>query len=191
MATSMHGSQGRIQAASDVPRAATGTTTTRSPAAGGEPALDRQLPLHSPAAGQHGGAWEQVYPGNEEQLARMRAAIRPLLDNCPVADDVVLIMSELAANAVRHSRSGREGGTFTARLLNVPGQYVLGEIEDGGSDWGGDLQRSARDASGLYILLNLTAASGVRGDRWRRVVWFRTQYAPGSGPGPSGKAEAA
>jgi hypothetical protein len=113
-------------------------------------------------------------------LGLVRAAAGQFLAGCPVADDVVLLMSELSANAVRHSGSGRDGGTFTARLLDVPGQYVLGEIADGGSDWDGDLQRSARDASGLRILLALAAACGVSGGRHGRAVWFLVRY-PGAG----------
>ena len=137
------------------------------------------LPLSPSATGPPGRGWERTYPGTENQLANVRAALRPLLRQCPMADDVLLVMHELAANAIRHSKSREGGGTFTARLLDVPGEYVLGEIEDGGSNWDGDLLGSARDASGLYILLNLAAACGVSGQRWKRVVWFRVHYPPG------------
>ena len=139
----------------------------------------RALPLSPSAIGHPGRGWEQTYPGTEDQLAHVRAALRPLLRDCPMADDVLLVMHELAANAVRHTKSREGGGTFTARLLDVPGQYVLGEIEDGGSNWDGDLLGSARDASGLYLLLNLAAACGVSGERWKRVVWFRVHYPAG------------
>jgi hypothetical protein len=97
-----------------------------------------------------------------------------------MVDDVILLMSELGGNAVRHSRSREANGIFTARLLDLPGQYVLGEIEDGGSGWNGDLQRSARHASGLDLLLKLSDACGVSGDASRRVVWFRLRYPAGS-----------
>jgi hypothetical protein len=99
-----------------------------------------------------------------------------------VADDAIFLMSELGANAVRHSRSREANGTFTARLLDVPGQYVLGEVEDGGSDWSGDLKESARNASGLDLLLKLSAACGVSGEASKRVVWFRLRY-PAAEPG--------
>jgi hypothetical protein len=171
MATSTRCGQARIQPVSHVPRAATaapeGTAGGRGTVSGG---------WQLPAGGERGTAWEQAYPGNEGQLRYLRAEFRPLLRNCPMADDVILLMSELGGNAVRHSRSQEAGGTFTARLLDIPRQYVLGEIEDGGSDWNGDLQRSARDASGLDLLLKLSDACGVSGDASRRVVWFRLRY---------------
>jgi two-component sensor histidine kinase len=96
-----------------------------------------------------------------------------------MADEILLIMHELAANAVRHSRSRENDGTFTVRLFTAPGEYVLGEVEDGGSDWDGDLRGSARDASGLFLVLNLAAACGVSGGRRKRVVWFRVRYPSG------------
>jgi serine/threonine-protein kinase RsbW len=154
------------QALAPGPAGARGTTATTEP-------LPRSVTVHS------GGTWENTYRGTEDQLAQMRAGLRPLLRDCPMADDVLLIVHELAANAVRHSRSREDGGTFTARLLTVPGEYVLGEVEDGGSDWDGDLRGSARDASGLFLVLNLAAACGVSGDRWKRVVWFRMHYPSG------------
>jgi hypothetical protein len=140
------------------------------------------LPLPPFGPGRPGSSWEHTYPGSEDQLAQVRAALRPLLRDCPIADEVLLIMHELAANAVRHSRSRHVGGTFTARLLNVPGEYVLGEVGDGGSDWDGDLRGSARDASGLFLVLNLASACGVSGDRRKRVVWFRMRYTCGNRP---------
>ena len=190
MVTSAQRGQDRIQPVSRVPQVATATAAGRTVEGGkGTVPGDEQLPLRLSAAGERGNVWEQAYPGDEVQMGYLRAALRPLLCGCPVADDVVQLMSELGANAVRHSRSREAGGTFTARLLDVPGQYVLGEIEDGGSDWGGDIRGSARKASGLDLLLRLSAACGVSGNVSRRVVWFRLPYPaadamlPGQAPG--------
>jgi serine/threonine-protein kinase RsbW len=169
--------QARIQSVSHFSRAATEQAAAPGPAcAHGMTGTAQPLPLPRSWPGHPGSTWEHAYPGTEDQLAHVRAALRLLLRDCPMADEVLLIMHELAANAVRHSRSREDGGTFAARLLAVPGEYVLGEVEDGGSDWDGDLRGSARDASGLFLVLNLAAACGVSGDRWRRVVWFRVHY---------------
>ena len=180
MATSTRRGQARIQPVSHVPRVATATASAGTVGGRETVSSDGHPLLLSSAAGERGTAWEQAYPGDEGQLRCLRAEFRPLLRDCPMADDVILLMSELGGNAVRHSRSREANGTFTARLLDVPGQYVLGEIEDGGSGWSGDLQRSARNASGLDLLLKLSEACGVSGDPSRRVVWFRLRYPAGS-----------
>src|SRR6266478_3363036 len=43
--------------------------------------------------------------GTTEQIRAVRADLRGLLGDCPMADDVILCASELAANAAIHSRS--------------------------------------------------------------------------------------
>jgi hypothetical protein len=53
---------------------------------------------------------------------------------------------------------------------------VLGVVEDGGSDWDGNLPDSAREASGLYLVLALSTGCGVYGGRHKRAVWFRIDY---------------
>ena len=93
--------------------------------------------------------------------------------------NIVLLLSELAANAARHTGSGERGGVFTTRLVDVPGEYVLGLIEDGGSKWDGDLRASARNASGLHLVLALSADCGVYGGARNRTVWFQVLYPPG------------
>jgi hypothetical protein len=137
---------------------------------------DVRLPAVLLPAGRGGGVWQRAYPGRVEQAGQVRADVRQLLSGCPVADDVVLLMSELAANAVRHSRSGEDGGTFTVRVTEVSGRCVRGEVEDEGSGWHGKLQCSARLASGLNILIALSDACGVSGAGGKRAVWFRLDY---------------
>jgi len=175
MAASSQRGPVRAHSADPAPRTAIERTVLEVPATAQEmDAGGRFLP---PAAGgRRGGWWEDAFRGCADQLKSVRATVDQFLAGCPMADDIVLLMSELAGNAVRHSRSGRDGGTFTALLLDVPGQYVLGEIVDGGSDWDGDLRRSSRDASGLYFLLALSEACGVSGGKHGRAVWFRMHY---------------
>ncbi len=89
------------------------------------------------------------------------------------------MLSELSANAVRHSRSGLPGGAFTVRLWYRPGDCIRGEVEDDGSCWDGDLPASAREQSGLLIVMTLSPACGVAGrPGCRRVVWFCIPFQP-------------
>lgn len=173
MATGPRCGRARMQPVSRFLRAATEQAAV--PGRAGAAGTAQASGLPRPVPGYRGSTWERTYPGREEQVRYVRAALRLLLGDCPVAGDVVLAMSELAANAVRHSASGEHGGTFTARLRHIPGECVVGEIEDGGSIWDGDLEGSARDASGLLVVLSLASACGVAADGGRRVVWFRIQ----------------
>jgi len=64
--------------------------------------------------------WEHPYPGTTDQVRHVRAALRDFLGDCPVADDAVHLLSELSANAIAHSDSGKSGGTFTVRAQHFP-----------------------------------------------------------------------
>jgi anti-sigma regulatory factor (Ser/Thr protein kinase) len=137
--------------------------------------------LGTPNIGQ---MWEQAFPGVMEQAGQVRGALRSELRDCPVADETVLLLSELSANAIAHSASGNPGGEFTVRLQHFAGQYVGGEVEDEGSDWDGCLQDSARNASGLFLIVKLASAYGAnRRTNGHRVVWFRLDYTAGDGRG--------
>ena len=48
-------------------------------------------------------AWQATYPGTPGQARRVRAALRAPLQGCPAADDVILLVNELAANAIAFS----------------------------------------------------------------------------------------
>jgi serine/threonine-protein kinase RsbW len=128
------------------------------------------------------GAWQRTYPGLPAQARIMRADLRPLLAGCPAVDDVLLLASELAANAIAHSHSGRPGGTFTIRLTHEPGCGVRAEVADQGSTWPGDLPVSAQPPHGLYLLQALSTACGGRRDGPSRIVWFRLDHCCGPAP---------
>ena len=118
--------------------------------------------------------WERTYPGCKDHLHVVRADLRGLLSHCPMADDVIHLASELGANAIVHSDSGKNG-TFTLRLQDFPGDYLYAEVEDQGSDWRGDFG-SAEQPHGLYIVREIAGICGVdRGDRIR-IVWFTIDY---------------
>jgi len=121
-------------------------------------------------------SWEQAYPGTADQLRHVRGAIRDFFGSCPVVDDAVYLLSELCGNAVVHTDSGKAGGTFTVRANHLIGHHVQGEVEDQGSDWNGDLPASAAPPHGLFLLLSLASACGVRQAGRTHVVWFRLDY---------------
>jgi serine/threonine-protein kinase RsbW len=119
-----------------------------------------------------------TYPGMPEQVRRVRADARSLLDGCPAADDVIICISELAANAVQHSNSRRPGGTFTVRVESCPGAYVRIEVEDDGGPW---IARALDLASGrgLDIVGALTAEWGITATPAGRCAWAHIDWSSG------------
>jgi anti-sigma regulatory factor (Ser/Thr protein kinase) len=116
-----------------------------------------------------------TYPGRAEQVRAVRADLRGLLDGCPVADDMILCASELAANAVLHSDSATPGGEFTVRVKVSPGDYAWIEVEDNGGPWitaASDPERG----HGLDIIRALAADWGIDGDHRSRTVWARLDW---------------
>jgi serine/threonine-protein kinase RsbW len=65
-----------------------------------------------------------TYPGRVDQLHHVRRAVASYLAGCAAADDAVLIASELAANAILHSRS--RAGHFTIRTEMHPDHIRIG-----------------------------------------------------------------
>lgn len=112
----------------------------------------------------------RTVPGRPDQISAVRALLAGFLDGFPAADDAVLLVSELAANACAHSVSGQPGGTFTVRA-RLCGSYLHAEIEDQGSGWDGCL-RPAEAPHGLYLLRALSAACGTLPGTQGWITWF-------------------
>jgi anti-sigma regulatory factor (Ser/Thr protein kinase) len=104
-------------------------------------------------------------------LHHVRRAVTRHLAGCAAANDAVLIASELAANAILHSRS--RAGHFTIRTELYP-DHVRIEAEDSGGPW----RRRQPDGRphGLDMVEALTGP-----DSWGtetttsggRIVWAR------------------
>jgi serine/threonine-protein kinase RsbW len=72
------------------------------------------------------------YPGTPASVPAARQLVRKTLAGSPRRDDLELIVAELATNAIKHTRSGMKGGTFTITILPRPDGVRL-EILDLGS----------------------------------------------------------
>ena len=112
------------------------------------------------------------FPGRPEQVRKVRRAVAGCLAGCPARDDVVLIASELAANAICHSAS--EDAYFTLRVEVLAGCARV-EVEDLGGPWL-CRQRDGRP-HGLDIVTALAADWGteVTSDG-QRVTWARVDF---------------
>ena len=125
-------------------------------------------------AAQASTRYTGTFHGRAEEVRQVRRAIAGYLDGCPVADDIVLIASELAANAILHTQS--RGSTFTVRCHASLGQVRI-EVEDLGGPW---RRRHPSDRPhGLDIIDALTGPdgwgsepAGTRGRTvWARLTW--------------------
>jgi len=116
-----------------------------------------------------------TYPGRPEYIRQARADAQGLLAGCPAADEVILCLSELAANAVVHSNSRRPGGTFTVRIERRPGAFIRIEVEDDGRPW---LAPAPDPCSGrgLDIISALAAEWGVATSPAGRTVRARFDW---------------
>ena len=131
-----------------------------------------------PAPGPPGTAtapgYTGTFDGRAEEAARVRREITVYLGACPVTEDLVLIASELAANAVRHTRS--RGCTFHVRC-QLSARTAQIEIEDRG---GPSRQRNPGDRPhGLDIVQALTGPDGwgtQTAGTGGRIVWAQLSW---------------
>ncbi len=124
-------------------------------------------------------ARETTYPGAAEHISTVRADLRPLLHDCPIADDVILCASELAANAALHSNSRLPGATFTVRILVSRGDFIRIDVQDDG----GPSVPATTDPSGhhgLDIVHALADKWGTDGNHTMRTTWAIFNWPYGS-----------
>ena len=111
------------------------------------------------------------FPGKPEQVSRARSEVRAFLNGMPGTDDAVLVVSELAANAVQHSLS-RVGEFIVCVRVNQACIYI--EVTDEGGPWfHPDLDAVPDDhPHGLEIVTRLSRDWGVDPvDSGHRAVW--------------------
>ena len=107
---------------------------------------------------------------------------------CPAeaVQDILACATELAANAVLHSRSGLPGGHFSVEVA-CAGQSVRVTVADSGGPWtergiGGI---DAECGRGLHIVAALSADMGMTGDAAGRMAWFCCRWGAGKDDQPA------
>ncbi|NBM16728.1 ATP-binding protein [Streptomyces sp. GC420] len=77
--------------------------------------------------------WSCAFPGLPEQVAEARHFVAALLHGWSGADDAVLVVGELAANAVKHTQSGEIGGWFLVSV-GFRDDRLRVQVKDQGGD---------------------------------------------------------
>lgn len=156
----------------------------------GVPADTRSAGTMAQLAGQ--GAWlvatpkRRVFPGRPEQVAVARRFVGRMLDGCPVADDAQLCASELASNAIRHTRTGRRSGKFQVMVWRGRASVCVAVLDDGSDGTpvaaAGTRGTLAESGHGLLAVQTLAAWWGHHGYRdgsaRGTAVWFRLDWNP-------------
>ncbi len=119
----------------------------------------------------------RLFPGRAETVGAVRLYLAELLGGCPVADEVILCASELAANAAIHSSSGQPEGQFAVRAEVCPGRYVLVEVGDQGGSWSEFTHDDRPHGLDLVRLLAGEGNWGITGSSFGRVAWARLNWA--------------
>ena len=126
--------------------------------------------------------WRRVFRGDERQLGVMRRWLTSLLPAGPARDDVTLVATELASNAICHTASG-QGGCFTVEIT-----WWRSVVRVGVTDCGGPAQPQVVEdppdehGRGLLLVSLLSLRTGMCGDQRGRLVWADVRW---DGPGPA------
>jgi anti-sigma regulatory factor (Ser/Thr protein kinase) len=122
------------------------------------------------------------FPGEAASVRYARDFVRGVLgEGWPRLDDVLVMVSEIATNAVRHTASGGEDGWFDITVCAI-GDGVRVSVGDSG---GSSVPRIPRDGGepdvmtggrGLRIVDELADRWGHSGEELGRVVWFEVIY---------------
>jgi anti-sigma regulatory factor (Ser/Thr protein kinase) len=129
-----------------------------------------------------------TYPGALASVPAARHSVRELLCHSPRAGDAELIAAELMSNAVLHTPSGGEGGTFTITVRHAAGWARIEVLDLGETKWYGVLDDGpsvgrvlapgfAESGRGLRMVAAVAddcghAHSGAKGQTsWATVTW--------------------
>lgn len=77
-----------------------------------------------------------AYPGVPASAVAARRDLAGLLAGCPAADEALLWLSEVTANAILYTRSGQADGEFTVTVSAAPRPRRGRRLADQGAEWG-------------------------------------------------------
>jgi serine/threonine-protein kinase RsbW len=115
----------------------------------------------------------RIFEGSAEEVRNVRDFVGRFISGCSAADDVVLLASELATNAVLHTASGA-GGKFYV-FVYAEDACIRVEVHDLGSATEPavrDCDAPGESGTGLRLVENIADRWGFHGGQHGRVVWF-------------------
>lgn len=122
-------------------------------------------------------ARRRVFPGRHEQVAHARRFVARALAGCPVTDDAILCISELATNALLHTASGSKG-EFEV-IVQLGESWIRVAVRDLGSSTtpaARILDATSEDGRGLGLVALIAYRWGQWGNEDGRTVWFELRW---------------
>jgi anti-sigma regulatory factor (Ser/Thr protein kinase) len=114
-------------------------------------------------------------PGTPDQVRNARVIIANVLGgDHPCIDDTVLLASETATNAIRHSDSAMPGGVFALTVEHTEDWTRVTVRDDGSAKMPClcPLTPTADHGRGVKLLDVLASRWGLSRERSRNEVWF-------------------
>jgi anti-sigma regulatory factor (Ser/Thr protein kinase) len=120
----------------------------------------------------------RAFPGCADQVARARQFVADELAGCPVSDEAVLCVSELATNALTHTASG-DGGKFEVIVQRWLYLARVSVCDEGSQESPGAraLDLISESGRGLGLVEMIADRWGQPGDGNGRVIWFEMSWA--------------
>src|SRR5262249_5790677 len=109
-----------------------GTFSYRWAAAGDGRSIKVSVLDVQPARSTHAMRWRRAFPGQAEQSRMVRGVGAFLLAGHTAGDDVISVVSEFVANALRHTHSGLSGGFFAVEVRGWRDGITVAVSDQGG-----------------------------------------------------------
>jgi serine/threonine-protein kinase RsbW len=119
-----------------------------------------------------------TFPGLAAIVPSARRFVRGVLAASPRADEMELVACELITNAIKHTASGDDGGTFTVRVRTGTG-WARVEVSDASTgQWYPRDDRGAEDeyGRGLAIVAALAEKFGHDATPTGQTLWAEVHW---------------
>jgi serine/threonine-protein kinase RsbW len=120
----------------------------------------------------------QTFRGEPGKVKEARMFVGSILAGCPARETLLTCVSELAANAIEHTASGR-GGAFTVEVGRLgSGRAFVAVTDDGAASAPEVRPAGALDEGGRGLALVAACSSrwGYRDGRRGRTVWAEVTW---------------
>jgi anti-sigma regulatory factor (Ser/Thr protein kinase) len=126
---------------------------------------------HPPTGLERGTQWRRVFPGEGRQLGVLRQWLTSLLPDGEARDDLVLVATELASNAICHTASGHDG-RFAVEVTLCRSVVRIGVADGGGRGRPRVIEDPAAERGrGLLLVRALSVRTGACRAGAGRLVW--------------------